>query len=213
MMKTTAHLSLCLILFSIYCTLSSAAGAPSPVLDINGDELRAGAHYYILPVVRGRGGGLTLSSTGNETCPLGVVQEQLEVKDGLPLTFRPVDPKKGVVRLSTDQNIKFSAASICVQSTVWKLEYDESIVKYMIVTGGAEGSPGAKTLSNWFKIEEYGDGSKYYKLVFCPTVCNYCKVICREVGIVVQDGKRRLGFTQAGDVAPFMIMFKKASST
>ncbi|KAG8378604.1 hypothetical protein BUALT_Bualt07G0002800 [Buddleja alternifolia] len=189
-------------------SLGSAAQSPSPVLDIAGNKLRAGTDYYMLPVIRGRGGGLTLASTGNKTCPLGVVQEQFEVKNGLPLTFTPVNSKKGVIRVSTDQNIKFSAASTCVQSTVWKLDYDESIGKYFVMTGGVEGNPGRETISNWFKIEEYeGD----YKLFFCPTVCNFCKVICRNVGIFLQDGKRRLGVSLTDDVPFRMKMNDKAT--
>lgn len=206
-MKTT-QLFLSFFLFTIFANrspLSAAAEEPAPVLDTDRNLVRAGVDYYILPVIRGRGGGLTLASTGNETCPLDVVQEQLEVKNGLPLTFRPVNPKKGVVRVSTDQNIKFSGATICVQSTVWKLDnYDASTGKYFITTGGVEGKPGRETISNWFKIETYGDD---YKLVFCPTVCNYCKVICKDVGIFMQDGKRRLALTED---APFRVMLKKA---
>ncbi|KAK4428195.1 Kunitz trypsin inhibitor 5 [Sesamum alatum] len=205
----TSQLFLSFFLFTIFTNslLSAAAEEPAPVLDTDRNLVRAGVDYYILPVIRGRGGGLTLGSTGNETCPLDVVQEQLEVKNGLPLTFRPVNSKKGVVRVWTDQNIKFSAATICVQSTVWKLDnYDVSTGKYFITTGGVEGKPGRETISNWFKIEKYGDE---YKLVFCPTVCDYCKVICKDVGIYVEDGKRRLGLTED---APFRVMFKKASS-
>ncbi|KAL3642251.1 hypothetical protein CASFOL_013066 [Castilleja foliolosa] len=203
-MKIAHHLLvLCLI------TLCSATPEnPSPVHDIAGKNVLAGVDYYILPVIRSRGGGLTLAATGNKTCPLNVVQEQHEVENGFPVTFRPVDPKKGVVRVSTDHNIKFSAASICVQSTVWILDQDESSGRYMISTGGVEGSPGPQTISNWFKIEEYeGD----YKLLFCPTVCNFCKVICRDIGVYVQDGKRVLGFSLTGEnEAPFRVMFKKA---
>ncbi|RVW59394.1 Miraculin [Vitis vinifera] len=103
----------------------------------------------------------------NETCPLDVVQEQHEVSNGLPLMFIPVNPKKGVIRVSTDHNIEFSAATICVQSTVWKLEYDESSGQQFVTTGGVEGNPGRGTLSNWFKIEKYEDDNN---LVFCPTV-------------------------------------------
>ncbi|KAL6559300.1 hypothetical protein OROGR_004417 [Orobanche gracilis] len=214
-MKTSHLLLRCFMnLFSIYYTISllsapaaAAAEQPSPVLDTDRNQLRAGADYYILPVVRGRGGGLMLSPTGNKTCPLNVVQEQWEVENGLP-----VDPKKSVVRVSTEHNIKFSAATTCAQSTVWSLEYDESNDEYLIATGGVEGNPGGGTVSNWFKIEKYDDGNKgdnnhYYKLVFCPTVCNYCKVICREIGVWVKDGKRVLGLTND---APFLVMFKKA---
>uniref|UniRef100_A0A2N9F5V6 Uncharacterized protein n=1 Tax=Fagus sylvatica TaxID=28930 RepID=A0A2N9F5V6_FAGSY len=127
-------------------------------LDLAGEKLRTGVDYYILPVIRGRGGGLTLASTRNKTCPLDVVQEQHEISNGLPLTFSSVNPKKGVVRVSTDLNIKFSAATICVQSTVWKLDkFDESTRQWFVTTGGVEGNPGRETTSNWYKIEKYDD--------------------------------------------------------
>ncbi|XP_016512642.1 kunitz trypsin inhibitor 5-like [Nicotiana tabacum] len=185
--------------------LSSAAEAPPAVIDIAGKKLRTGVDYYILPVVRGRGGGLTLDSTGNESCPLdAVVQEHHEIKNGLPLTFTPVNPKKGVIRESTDLNIKFSAASICVQTTLWKLDdFDEATGKYFITIGGNEGNPGRETISNWFKIDKF---ERDYKLVYCPTVCNFCKVICKDVGIFIQDGTRRLALSDV----PFKVMFKKA---
>lgn len=203
-MKTT-HILLCFILLSIHIN-SLLAEAPEPVLDHLKKQLRVGSDYYILPVVRGQGGGLTLAATANKTCPLDVVQHRLEVESGLPLTFRPTHDKKGVVRVSTDYNIKFSAASVCVQSTVWILYYDEVIQKYFITTGGVEGNPGIHTLSNWFKIERFDSD---YKLVFCPTVCNYCKVVCKGIDILIQDGVRRLTLT---DGAPFKVMFKKAST-
>ena len=87
---------------------------------------------------------------------------------------------------------------------MWKLGYDESTGIRYITTGGVEGNPGRETLSNWFKIEKHGDD---YKLLFCPTVCNFCKVICRDVGVYIQDGFRRLVLTTA---EPFRVMFKKA---
>ncbi|XP_073279856.1 kunitz trypsin inhibitor 5-like [Primulina huaijiensis] len=177
---------------------------PAPVVDLAGNNLREGTRYYILPLIRGRGGGVTLSSTRNKTCPLSVVQAPFELQNGLPLTFSPVKSEKGgFIRESTDLNIKFSAASICVQSTVWKLDqYDESSKQYFITTGGVEGNPGPGTISNWFKIEKYQSD---YKLVYCPTVCNFCKVICRDVGIFFEDGKRRLALSDT----PFVVMFKK----
>ncbi|KAA8518071.1 hypothetical protein F0562_015545 [Nyssa sinensis] len=104
--------------------------APDPVLDIAGKKLRTGTgvEYYILPLICGSRGRLTLASsrTRNHSCPLDVVQEKHQVDNGLTLTFSPVNPKKGVVEVSTDFNVKFSGATICVQSTVWKLDLDES---------------------------------------------------------------------------------------
>ncbi|KAK1556744.1 hypothetical protein Q3G72_011238 [Acer saccharum] len=186
--------------------VSTADASPDPVLDITGKKLRAGTDYYILPVFRGRGGGLTLASTGNETCPLDVVQERHEVENGLPITFSPVNIKKGVIRLSTDQNIKFSTSTVCVQSTVWKLDsHDDSLGQWFVTTGGVEGNPGRRTTSNWFKIEKFDDD---YKLVFCPSVCDICKVLCRDIGIYIDQatGIRRLALSDT----PFKVMFKKA---
>ncbi|KAJ0771240.1 putative proteinase inhibitor I3, Kunitz legume, kunitz inhibitor STI-like superfamily [Helianthus annuus] len=64
-----------------------------------------------------------------DACPLDVVQENFELENGLPLTFTHVDPKKGVIRESTDLNIIFSASSICIQSNVWMIEeYDGQLI-------------------------------------------------------------------------------------
>ncbi|KAL6319771.1 hypothetical protein AAG906_036829 [Vitis piasezkii] len=93
------------------------------------------------------------------------------------------EPQKGVIRVSTDHNIKFSASTTCVQSTLWKLEYDES--------------------SGQRFIEKYEDD---YKLVFCPTVCDFCKPVCGDIGIYIQNGYRRLALSDV----PFKVMFKKA---
>ncbi|KAL3342648.1 hypothetical protein AABB24_026599 [Solanum stoloniferum] len=185
--------------------LSSAAESPPEVVDIDGKILRTGVDYYILPVVRGRGGGLTMDSIGDKICPLdAVVQEHHEIDQGLPLTFTPVNPKKGVIRESTDLNIIFSANSICVQTTQWKLDdFDETTGQYFITLGGTQGNPGRETISNWFKIEKF---DRDYKLLYCPTVCDFCKVICRDIGIFIQDGVRRLALSDV----PFKVMFKKA---
>ncbi|KAI3949890.1 hypothetical protein MKW92_003913 [Papaver armeniacum] len=181
---------------------------------VHGKALRTGVEYYILPVIRGRGGGLALEKKLNGSqCPLEAVQEQAEVSNGLPVTFTSVDPKAKLVRISTDLNVKFSAMSICVQSMVWRLaEFDEPTQKTFIEMSGVEGNPGPATSANWFKIDKDGD-SKDYKLVFCPSVCNFCRFACRNVGIYIGgDGVRRLALVDS-DAQPFKIMFKKVSST
>ncbi|XP_047319500.1 miraculin-like [Impatiens glandulifera] len=190
--------------------LAFASADPNPVLDIDGKKLRAETHYYILPVVRGMGGGLSLDFTGRVNnsevsfCPLDVVQERLEVENGLPVTFSPVNPKKDVIRESTDHNIQFEAMTICIQSTLWQLaSQDEATGLYFVATGGQKGNPGKDTLRNWFKIEKFDN---YYKLVFCPSVCDICKVICMDVGIYVDENHmRRLVLSEK----PFLVMFKK----
>ncbi|CAI9294276.1 unnamed protein product [Lactuca saligna] len=188
----------------MFSTISFSMGQPSPtqVRDFDGKLVRSGTKYYILPVIRGMGGGVTLASTRNESCPLDVVQANQEVDNGMPLTFTPVNFKKGVIRESTDLNIMFSGVSTCIQSNVWMLEeYDG----HLITTGhGVAGSPSQETINNWFKIEKYEDG---YKLVFCPKVCELCRPICGNIGVVIaKNGSRRLAVNEV----PFKIMFKKA---
>ncbi|XP_058100013.1 kunitz trypsin inhibitor 5 [Magnolia sinica] len=179
------------------------ASTGTVVLDIAGKKLQPHVDYHILPVIRGRGGGLTLAAR-NGSCPFNVAQEKLEVSNGLPMTFLPVNSKDKVVSLSSDMNAVFSASTVCVQSTVWRLgDVDKVTGKRYVTTGGVTGNPGLSTVSNWFKIEKYNDD---YKLVFCPSVCNFCKVICGDVGVLNEGGKRWLGLSDV----PFPVMFKKA---
>ncbi|KAL8522444.1 hypothetical protein ACS0TY_012556 [Phlomoides rotata] len=211
-MKTT---SLCFILLSLYTSssLCSAAEQPPPVRDMAGKEVRAGVDYYIRSVIRGAGGGgLKLGSVGNEACPLVVVQEGLDLFPGLPAYFRPVNPKKGVVRESTDLNVIFNASSICVQSTQWQLAFDESINTYFVGTGGEEGNPGSETISNWFNIQPLDTINNWYKFVYCPGVCDTCRPVCGDLSILVQDSTRRLVLSLNSDERrPFMVQFQRAS--
>ncbi|KAI6674315.1 hypothetical protein NL676_002221 [Syzygium grande] len=203
-MKTPLLTPLSLLLFLLLSFSPKPSNASSPVLDTDGHELQTGVGYYVLPVIRGQGGGLTLGASRSGTCPLAVVQEQNEVSDGLPVKFSPANASTGAVHLSTDLNVLFDAATICVQSTVWRLgTYDETVEQYFIVSGGVLGNPGRDTVSNWFKIEKMDED---YKLVFCPTVCDTCRVICRDVGVYVDGGTRRLALSDE----PFRVMFKKA---
>lgn len=190
-----------LLLSSLFLLSSSAAEAADAVLDNEGNAVKRGAEYYVLPSP-GIGGGLTLASR-NETCPLFVVMESSEVDSGLPVTFFPVDEGDDTVRLSTDTNIVFSASTLCLQGTVWTLENDESTGRFYVAAGGVVGNPSRETLSNWFKIEKVEEGS--YKLAFCPQVCNVCRPRCGDLGFFLEDGKEWLGL----DGSPFSVMFKK----
>ncbi|EOA37475.1 hypothetical protein CARUB_v10011616mg [Capsella rubella] len=195
-MSSLLSIFLLFAVFISHCGATTEA-AVEAVKDINGKPLLAGYNYYILPVVRGRGGGLTMSKPENKTCRTSVIQARFEVSQGLPLKFSPFD-KSRIVRVSTDQNIKFS------QTSIWELaNFDETTSQSFISTCGVEGNPGLTTVSNWFKIDKF---DKDYKIRFCPTVCNFCKVICRDVGVFVQDGMRRLALSEV----PLKVMFKRA---
>ncbi|XP_057751938.1 miraculin-like [Arachis stenosperma] len=204
-MKTSC-MSVVLILLTPLILSWDGDSASEPVLDITGKNLRTGIDYLVLPSINnnsngGGGVGLALASARNRTCPFDVVDSYR----AMPLKFAPSDSKDGVIRVSTDLNIKFSAATTCVQSTVWKLDqFDGSRGLYFVTTGGVEGNPGRETVSNWFEIQKYGSN---YKLLFCPKVCKYCKVMCRDLGIFVDgDGNRHLALSDM----PFGVRFRKA---
>ncbi|KFK42292.1 hypothetical protein AALP_AA2G236900 [Arabis alpina] len=186
------------LLFAVFISYRGATteAAIESVTDINGRPLQTDTAYYILPVVRGRGGGLTISKTHNKTCPNNVIQDRYEVSNGLPLKFSPADSSK-IIRVSADLNFIFSPTSI------WKLDSDETTNQRFVSTCGRAGNPGRETVSNWFRIDKFEND---YKIVFCPSVCNICRVICGDVGVFVQGGKRSLVLSKV----PFRVMFKRA---
>ncbi|CAK8532322.1 unnamed protein product [Lathyrus sativus] len=194
--------------------LGAADASSEQVVDTLGKKLRADASYYILPVTpiyrcgpygkcRSSGSSLALASIG-KTCPLDVVV--VDKYQGLPLTFTPVNPKKGVIRVSTDLNIKFTSSPTCLHhSMVWKLDrFNVSKRQWFVTTGGVAGNPGWETINNWFKIEKYGDA---YKLVLCPSVVQSFKHLCKDVGVFVdQNGNKRLALSDV----PLKVKFQQA---
>ncbi|XP_038895396.1 miraculin-like [Benincasa hispida] len=205
-MKNFALLSfLFIVIVSSEVRFCRADVSPDAVLDTDGKKLRSSDQYYILSVYSRNSGGLSIGSIqqGKEKCPINILPESYEYLHGLAATFFPINPKKGVVRVSTDLNIQFEASTRCGESTVWKIgKFDQYLKQYFVTIGGVKGNPGRETVGNWFKIEKYGNN---YKLVHCPTVCKYCKVICKDVGIFYKNGKRVLALNDS----PFPVMFKK----
>ncbi|XP_058779396.1 kunitz trypsin inhibitor 5-like [Vicia villosa] len=205
-MKHSILLAFCIIYLAFIC---KTIAAPEPVLDISGKKLTTGVKYYILPVIRGNGGGLTVANVSNlnsdnNPCPLYAIQEKLEVKNGAPVTFTPYNAKKGVILTSTDLNIKSYVTTKCPQTQVWKLLKVLSGV-WFLSAWGEEGNPGIQTISNWFKIEKAG---KDYVFSFCPSVCK-CQTLCRELGLYVDDnGIKHLALSD--QVPSFRVMFKRA---
>ncbi|RDY09284.1 Kunitz-type trypsin inhibitor KTI1, partial [Mucuna pruriens] len=79
------------ILFGLFLLCAFTSYLPSTtaegVFDTNGEPVINGGTYYVLPVIRGRGGGIERALTGNETCPLTVLQSPNELSKGLPIRF------------------------------------------------------------------------------------------------------------------------------
>ncbi|XVE58839.1 hypothetical protein DITRI_Ditri04bG0201300 [Diplodiscus trichospermus] len=188
-----------------------ATAANTPVLDSDGDELQAGAEYYVISAIWGAGGGgLALGRTTNQSCPEIVVQRPFDRDYGIPVIFSNSDTNDDVIRLSTDINIEFIPLRdrLCLTSTVWKLDnYDPSTGQWWVTTDGVKGNPGPNTLMSWFKIEKVGEF--WYKFKFCPSVCKLCITLCSDIGRYGDDGQIRLALSHHG--WPFW--FKKARST
>lgn len=194
-MKTSLLFISLLLCISTSFLYILAAEAPEPVV-VGGKKLRAGIPYHVVGAdINGNtigGYGVTFFSTDSTTSPVEVMEESI----GTPVFFSPVNPKKGVLRESTDLNVQFWDTT-----EVWKLDrYERKTKKYFISTGGVVGNPGPQTLSNWFKLEKYGNA---YKFMYCPSVCPNCKVICKDVGIFMKDGQRRLALSDV----PFLVTF------
>ncbi|KAK6787789.1 hypothetical protein RDI58_016314 [Solanum bulbocastanum] len=91
-----------LYVFAIF-TSSNSASESDMILDINGKILRTHTTYFLVPVNH-KYGGISLETTGNEKWQLGVIQEIYNLHGGSMALF-PLNPKKGVIRVSTDLNI------------------------------------------------------------------------------------------------------------
>ncbi|CAH8312050.1 unnamed protein product [Eruca vesicaria subsp. sativa] len=201
------------VFLAITAVLATTTNSHTPVLDIDGDIIYRGS-YYVLPVMRGQGGGVTLSGRGNNPCPLDIVQESSEVDVGLPVKFSNWMTKIASVPESQNLNIETDiAATICVQSTYWWLDtYDKERKKWFVTAGPKPQGPGGDSFRSFFQIVKAGDNA--YKFVFCPRDCagshKVCSPNCHDVGIFVDEkGVRRLALSNK----PFLVIFKKAHVT
>ncbi|KAI9126816.1 hypothetical protein K1719_002412 [Acacia pycnantha] len=183
------------------------AATPEPVVDISGEKLKAGESYYILSAFKGKGGGLSTNTFGNDGCPNVVVQERHDVSKGKPVKFLPLNSKNHVVYTSRSLNIEFSdKITTCADSGVWKLS--KVISEALNVgTNGVSGS--GQDNVNWFTIEKAElEGS--YKLKFCP---NPKFIVCQDLDIFSygDDGKRYVGLANPGKFQTLRVVFKKAN--
>ncbi|KAK8681999.1 hypothetical protein V6N13_054396 [Hibiscus sabdariffa] len=125
-----------------------ANAADDGVLDANGEVVRTGVRYYVVPVILGiGGGGLAIGRESGRPCPEIVVQRPSDTDQGIPVVFSNPNPDGDVVRLSSDVQVKFDGPrdSLCPTSMVWKLQhYDESVEKTWVELGGAEGRGGSR---------------------------------------------------------------------
>nr|GEW24059.1 Kunitz trypsin inhibitor 2-like [Tanacetum cinerariifolium] len=194
-----------LFILIVLSTLSlSLSQTPPPVRDTDGNIVRSGTNYYILPVVNDKGGGVTLAPRKDDPCPYDVAQENNRQRNGLPMNFVPaLTFKEDMIRESIDLNIRFADAGKCIATPVWRFEYGEDGIRY-VSSHGMLGSPGRDTLQNWFKIEKFEND---YKIVYCPSVVKNYRPYCSDIGSrIAKNGRSTLVLNNA----PLKVKFKKA---
>ncbi|KMZ75087.1 hypothetical protein ZOSMA_11G01150 [Zostera marina] len=201
------------LLSSASPTLGKRKITPVPVLDVDGKPLQAVDEYYVIPAEdAGMAGGIGLGKL-KTTCEINVAEDFTPegIKtNGISVRFFPANSNDTVVSLSSDVNVVLSwKKSVCGKSPVWKLGgYETTSGKWFVVVGGEVGFPSTSTLSNWFKIGKFDDDEKTerYKFFYCPHICKYCKVVCGDIGVVGNDGlKRLLGISHV----PATFVFKR----
>ncbi|XP_057718931.1 factor Xa inhibitor BuXI-like [Arachis stenosperma] len=175
--------------------------ATAELLDTDGDLIQNGGLYYILPVFRGNGGGIGRTTTGNETCPLTVVQQRSEVDNGLPIKISSLALILYLYE-GLPLDLSFSAVPLCTPiPSRWTL------VKGLL---GGKGATVKLTgfyeneVQGWFEIRKHLDD---YKLRFCASSNNNCV----DIGVKRDDEGNRL--LVATEDNPFVVMFKKAKSS
>ncbi|KAL4594866.1 hypothetical protein ACB092_12G050300 [Castanea dentata] len=189
----------CIMLVMAISAVAQPSSSPAPVLDSAGRPIQRGVEYYINPAITDNGGRFTLIDR-NDSCPLYVGQENgYGSGSGLPVIFTPFVEGETVIRENRDFRVVFSAATICVQSTAWKLgETDPETKRRLIVTGEDQSTRGT---ANYFRIEKASVGGDIYQISWCPTdVCPTCRFNCGTVGNLVENGKRLLALD--GNVIP-----------
>lgn len=185
-------------IFSFFClvlaiTQAQVQAQTPPVLDTVGQALQRGLKYYILPEGNTTGGGITLVDRNN-SCPLYVGQD--EEATLFPVTFLPFNVAENIVRESHDFIVSFSALTICVLSTAWRIgDSDPETGRRFILTGGVPA---------FFRIDRNGSS---YNLGWCPSIsCPNCRPRCGVAGILNENGTRLLAL----DGPPIPVVFQRA---
>ncbi|XP_028805577.1 trypsin inhibitor DE5 alpha chain-like [Neltuma alba] len=187
------------LIFSLFLFALTTTSLAHELLDMDGEPLNNGGLYYILPVIRGKGGGLELARTGSDPCPRTVVQARSETSKGWParlaspilmLTLMPGFPL-------TIEFHRQNPPSCHRQSRLqWTVESESKLVKIA--------SKEEEQLFGPFQIQSYGDD---YKLVYCERQSRDNRG-CRDLGISLDEQNNRRLVVKDGE--PLRVQFMKA---
>ncbi|PON69806.1 Proteinase inhibitor I3, Kunitz legume [Parasponia andersonii] len=165
---------------------ATSAQELSPVLDTSGQPLRRGVEYIIRLAITDNGGPFTLIDRKGY-CPFYVGQRNVTA-DGIPVTFSPFEEGENIVRELKNFKVAFSGATICAQSTTWKVgqgEADTVDGRRLIATGDNA------RYGNYFYINKDGNFADIYRMEWCPAeLCPTCRFRCGSLGSLFENGKR-----------------------
>ncbi|MQK21480.1 hypothetical protein EI013_24155, partial [Escherichia coli] len=151
-----------------------AASSETPVLDANGDEVRAGGNYYMVSAIWGAGGGgLRLAHMDMMSkCASDVIVSPNDLDNGDPITITPAAyPEATGVMTSTYQTFRFNIATnkLCVNNVNWGIQHDSASGQYFLKAGEF-----VSDNSNQFKIEVVDPNLNFYKLTYCQFGSDKC---------------------------------------
>ncbi|MFS7960249.1 putative proteinase inhibitor I3, Kunitz legume, kunitz inhibitor STI-like superfamily [Helianthus anomalus] len=180
------------------------ATAADVIYDSVGNKLLKGVPYYIMPLLRGTGGGLTLTRATKDACPLDVTQEPFELSYGVPFTITPIIFDENYVREAYPVSIETNVADPCQGSKILKLSTLDNIAAATtaktITIGGQLNAP-----ESCFQLveDDMMPGMRSYQIQLCPFKCGSntttsTDITCYNIGLVSNpDGKRFLAPTDA----------------
>nr|P10821.1 RecName: Full=Trypsin inhibitor 1A; AltName: Full=WTI-1A [Psophocarpus tetragonolobus] len=171
-----------------------------PLLDSEGELVRNGGTYYLLPDRWALGGGIEAAATGTETCPLTVVRSPNEVSVGEPLRISS-QLRSGFIPDYSVVRIGFANPPKCAPSPWWTVVEDQPQQPSVKLS-----ELKSTKFDYLFKFEKVTSKFSSYKLKYCAK-----RDTCKDIGIYRdQKGYERLVVT---DENPLVVIFKKVESS
>ncbi|KAJ9553669.1 hypothetical protein OSB04_017714 [Centaurea solstitialis] len=168
------------------------------IYDTSGNHLHTGIPYYILPLLHGSGGGLTLSGNTTDASPIinpKITQEPFEINGGIPFTFTPIVLHETLIRTSYPISIESVNPCSRSKSNIWKVSTARRIkgdkLGFQIVTTGGE----MNTPESCFQVVEVEmvPELRSYQIQYCPFKCGSGRIYrnCYGVGVKLGAGGER----------------------
>ncbi|XP_047156768.1 trypsin inhibitor DE-3-like [Vigna umbellata] len=171
-------------LFAIFLLSALTFYPPSttaqPVMDANGNIVKNGGRFFILPRYFGTGGGIERARTGDEKSPLSVVQSPFETDLGQPWIIRSMFRSGFLPEGRVSISYEYVQLGEAFESNEWIAVDGESEGTFVKV-----GYP--NSLSGFFTIHRVSSANSY-KFQFCSTDGKPCG----NVGIVKDEAGNRL---------------------